>query len=140
MVQHLQDVDQESQDRLMTARAILAVATNPDVSLSLTEIAMHSGMTVEAVRRVLNSPTYQQLFDEEIRHLVSRVLTRGIKAMDKIVHDEKSSAMAKVAAHRANISAFQALAGRQAPPDDSDEQTRRLLIELERIGKETNKA
>lgn len=134
MVQHLKYVDPPAEDALLTARAILAVATNPQIELSVADIAMHAGMTVDSVRRVLNSPLYQNLLEQEVKMLVAGSLTRGIRAMDKIVSGEKSTDMAKIAAHRANIQAFQALTGakQQAHDDDS---TELLLNTLREIGK-----
>lgn len=134
----LKQVDTRGEEMIMTARAVLACALNPAQRLDVTEIAMATGLTREAVRHVLGSQTYQRLISDEIRMLVSGSLMRGVRRLDEIVNGEKTTHSNAIAAHRAVVHTYQAIT-QARPADDneskSDEQLKNALKLIQALGK-----
>jgi len=88
-----------------TARVILGVVTNPDIPLTLSAVAERTGLTVEAVREILNGKAYQDLIGDHLRVQVSTLMMRGLMKMDRIVHGEYK-ASDQIAAYRSIVATF----------------------------------
>ena len=100
MGEYLKKVDPDAEDMLVAARAILAVAVDTNKPLNENVIAMATGLTVDTVRDILNSPVYQQLISDQVRFLVTGTLVRGVKALGRIIDSDQSTDANTIAATR----------------------------------------
>ena len=103
---------------LATARLVLAAAMKPNRPFSVGEIALETGLTVEGLRRILNSRAYQAVMTEQLQMLVGTTITRSVAVMDKIITSEDSTDLNKIAATRAVVHVYQAITA--ATRDDTD--------------------
>ena len=127
---------------LATARMVLAVAIHPDRSFDVGEMAMELGMTVDGVRKILNSPTYQALMSEEIKIRVAGTMTRGVNALDRIIASDKSTDANKISAVRAVTHLFQAMTGmreKQSEAGEGDEAKEALHLLQKLVEKQAPK-
>lgn len=111
------DVSDQSLEVLATARCILAAAVDSDgTEFSIIGIAERTGFTTDQVRSIMASPLYLQLIQQEAVQLISHALVRGVRRMDKIVNDTKTTDANRIAAHRATVHTYQAVTQRPTAP------------------------
>lgn len=56
---------------------------------------------MEAVRHVLNSPTYHEMMKREAMHLFEHALTKAVRKLDSLVHGERTKDADRIAASTA---------------------------------------
>jgi hypothetical protein len=98
-------------DMLRTARVILYAVSNPSVALSIGALATATGLTAESVREVLKSPIYLDLIHTHFKMQVTSALSRGIDAMDKLVHNDQARDADRVSAYKSIVQTYAAVAG-----------------------------
>lgn len=96
---------------LLTAKCVIAATIDGDAEFSVPAIAERTGLTMEAVKAVLNSPTYQGLMREEMQQIVAHTLVRGVQTMANIINDGEAKNSDRIAAHRAIVQTYEAMRG-----------------------------
>lgn len=128
MLPRLVDVDQEASELLLTAKCVIAAIADQETGFSVPSIADATGLTLEQVREILNTKTFQDLLRQELAHMVSGTMVRGIQTMARIIDDVTAKNSDRIAAHRAVMQTYDSLCGSlERAPEDPTKQFGALL-------------